>query len=286
MPYKVSRSGHVTKVWVVYKDVLEQRFLLSADRHWDNPHSDHDLQIKHLNQAREHSAGVLDFGDFFCAMQGKFDKRSDKSTLRPEHQTDEYFDALVDTATDFFAPYADLFIRIGTGNHETAIKKRHETDLIKRLVKSLNKTTGSKIHDGGYTGWVQFNFLDTGSRQSQQVNLWYTHGYGGGGPVTKGVIQTNRRAVYMPDAQIIVTGHIHEDWDLSLRRFRITPSGKTYKDTQIHVQVPSYKDEWGDGLGGFVIEGGQPPKPIGARWLLFRKEKGDSQVSYDSLRAE
>lgn len=286
MSYKVSRTGLVTKVWVTYEGTLEQRFLLTADRHWDNPHSDHALQVKHLEQARKHGAGVVDLGDFFCAMQGKFDKRSDKSTLRPEHQREDYFDALVETATEFFSPYADLFVRIGEGNHETAVQKRHETNLIQRVVKSLNRATGSKIHHGGYTGWVQFHFIDTGSHREQQVNLWYTHGYGGGGPVTKGTIQTNRRAVYMPDAQVIATGHIHEDWNLTLNRVRMTKDGRPYKECQIHVQVPSYKDEWGEGEGGWVIEGGQPPKPIGARWLLFRKEAGDSRVLYDSLRAE
>lgn len=285
MVYRVARKGLVTVVYVTYKDVLKQDFLLTADRHWDNPHSDHDLQLKHLAQARKRKARVIDFGDFFCAMQGKYDPRANKSILRPEHRVDDYFDSLVDTATDFFSPYADLFIRIARGNHETAVTKRHETDLIKRIVKSLNREAGTKIQDGGYAGWVQFNFKDETTGKRDQVNLWYTHGYGGGGPVTKGTIQTNRRAVYLPDAQIVVTGHIHEDWNLTVTRHRINSAGVTYKEAQIHVQVPSYKDEWGDGEGGFVIEGGQPPKPIGAKWLTFRKDAGDARITYDALRA-
>jgi hypothetical protein len=285
MAYTFTRRGSVTVVKVPYEGTLEQDFLLTADRHWDNPHSDWDMQRRHLDEAVKKGAGVLDFGDFFCAMQGKYDKRADKSSLRPEHQNGEYLDSLVDTGVDFFAPYATSFLRIARGNHETSIKGRHETDLIKRLVRDLNGGTGSKIQAGGYSGWVQFHFQDLITKRKDLVNLWYIHGYGGGGPVTKGTIQTARRAAYLPDAQVVVTGHIHEDWNLAVARMRIRPDGTLYKEDQLHVQVPTYKDEYGDGEGGWAVEGGMPPKPKGARWLLFRKGH-DGAITYDTLKAK
>lgn len=279
MSYAVSQHKDVTVVWVTFDGELEQDFLLTADRHWDNPHSDHALQIKHLNQAAKLGAGVLDFGDFFCAMQGKYDPRASKDCLRHEHRVDDYFDALVDTAVEFFTPYKNLFIKIAAGNHETAVKKRHEIDLTKRLVKGL----GGVVQIGDYTGWVQFRFIDGSSNKLDIVNLWYTHGYGGGGPVTKGVIQTARRAAYNPDANIIVTGHIHEDWDLTVIRQRLMPDYTIKLEPQLHIQVPTYKDEFK--TSGWAIERGSPPKPVGARWLRFRKSRGDAVVTYDAGKA-
>ena len=276
---QVRVSGSRRKNW-------EQWFLLSGDRHWDNPKSDHQLQREHLDEAVKRNAGVIDIGDLFCAMQGKYDKRSSKSDVRPEHQVDSYLDALVSTAADFFAPWSDSLIVLGVGNHEEAIRKRHETHLTERLVGILNDRTGSNICCGGYGGWVRFLFDWGGSGATKAVLLNYSHGYGGGGPVTKGVIQTNRRATYLPDAHLVVSGHIHERWTLDLQRVRINSGGKVYHDTQTHVVVPTYKEEYGDGYGGWHVERGAPPKPIGAAWLRFWWNRKQNQVCYDITWAQ
>ena len=133
-------SPHYPKGW-------EQWFLLTSDRHWDNPKSNWDLQKEHMDEALKRGAGIIDCGDFFCAMQGKYDPRSSKDDLRPEHQGSNYLDSLVNTAADFFEPYAKNLIMIARGNHEAAILKRQETDLIERLVSVLNYRTSSGIYN-------------------------------------------------------------------------------------------------------------------------------------------
>jgi len=65
--------------------------LLTTDRHWDNPDSDHDMQKRHMDEAVERGSPIICNGDFFCAMQGKYDKRASKDKLRPEHQSGRYF---------------------------------------------------------------------------------------------------------------------------------------------------------------------------------------------------
>lgn len=245
------------------------RFLLSSDRHHDNPKTDQGMEKRHLEQAREMGAGVMDFGDLFCAMQGKYDKRSSKSDLRPEHQNGRYLDSLVDTAAEFYRPYADLFAVIGTGNHETSIKQRHETCLTSRLVDRL-KTFGSPVVQGGYSGWIVFSFTRDGVSH-KSIKLWYDHGYGGGGPVTKDIIQASRRAVYLPDADIVVSGHTHDRWIFPIERERITQQMKRSRDTQTHVKIPSYKDSWRP-EGNWEKERGMPPKPVGAIWLEFTQD--------------
>ncbi len=280
------QSRNVSVVKVKYKGKFQQRFLLTGDRHWDNPLSDWSLQKRHLIQAKKYNAGVIDVGDLFCAMQGRFDKRSNKSALRPEHQVDDYLDALIRTASKFFGPYARQFILIAMGNHETKILKNHETNLTNSLVERLNEEQGSSIYNGGYSGWVVFEFEDERTGQKSTTRLWYIHGYGGGGPVTRGVIQSNRKAVYLPDAQIVLSGHTHDEWIVPISRARLDDQHIHYVDEQVHVQVPTYKNEYADGYGGWHIETGKPPKPIGALWLNFHKDDAGSSIQFDFLRAK
>lgn len=167
-----------------------------------------------------------------------------------------------------------------TGN--SAIKKNHETDLCERLVAVLNDRHGSQVQAGGYGGWVRFLFK-VGTQRSS-VNLKYFHGAGGGGPVTKGVIQTNRRAVFLPDAHVVVSGHVHESWQVELPRERLNIQGRTFIDNQLHICTATYKEEYGDGHDGWHVERGAPPKPLGAWWLRFFWQ--NDRVDYEVIRAK
>ena len=267
-----------------YKGGWEQWYLLSSDRHWDNPHSNWKLQKTHLEKARERNAKILDFGDLFCVMQGKYDRRASKTDLRPIHQVDNYLDAVVNTAVDWFSPYADMFALVAEGNHESAIRRHHETDLIERFVTTLNYKNGTQLTKGLYTGYVKFSFKKQKSRERQTpVVLNYSHGYGGGGPVTRGVIQTNRKAVYLPDAQICVSGHIHENWQISIPRERMNQQGNLYLDEQEHICLPTYKEEYLSGEN-YHRERGRPPKPLGAWWLRFYFE--NQKIKHEFIRAK
>jgi hypothetical protein len=177
----------------------------------------------------------------------------------------------VKTAADFYGPYADLFAVMAPGNHETAISKRHETNLTERLVTMLNDRHDTNIRVGGFSGWIKFQICVWG--EVVTTNMWYHHGYGGDAPVTKGVIQTNRQAVYLPDAHIVATGHTHNEWQFPLPRIRLSDKGKVHHDEQLHLKVPSYKEEYVDGYGGWHIERGGPPKPTGAVWLRLSARK-------------
>ncbi|GAF98681.1 unnamed protein product [marine sediment metagenome] len=139
-------------------------------------------------------------------------------------------------------------------------------DLVQALTEKLNDKTGSHIFQGGYEGWVKFMFDMDGS-QRQSINMFYTHGAGGAAPVTKGVIKTARRAVYLPDADVIVSGHSHNAWDLWTGRLRLSRLGVQSEDKQLHIQTPGYK-----GRGDFEIRNEHPPKPCGAYWLNFRRQ--------------
>ncbi len=197
--------------------------LLTADRHWDSPDSDRTLQKFHLDQAKERGAAVLDLGDLYDAMAGRTDRRGSKGGLRAELKVDHYIDELGYRAADFFAPYAKNFVMIATGNHESAVNKFLEVNLIERLVTLLNAKTGSTIHNGGFSGFVVFSFEAhrNGRTRSTDVVLHYDHGYGGGGQVTRDMIQASRRAAYLPDPDIVCSGHVHESLTVPIARKRL-----------------------------------------------------------------
>jgi hypothetical protein len=246
-----------------------QSVLLQSDVHWDNPHCNRELFTKHMEEARERDAPILDNGDFFCAMQGKWDKRANKNDLRPEHQRADYLDSLVSTAADALEPYRDLLTVRGDGNHETAILKHHETSLTERLTERLRMRGAASIVKGGYSGFVVFEVTYEATRR-HCTKLHYFHGSGGGGAVTRGVIQTNRRAVYLADADIVWTGHIHDSYDVPIAKVRLNNENTgIVHANQYHICTPGYKEEWRDGYGGWHVERGAPPKPVGAKWLTF-----------------
>lgn len=258
--------------------------LLTSDQHWDNKHSNRQMQLRHLKQAKERNAAIMSAGDYFCLMQGKFDKRSNKDSLRPEHRTDNYFDTVVATAADFLEPYAKQFVVIATGNHEQAVSDKHEINIIDRFVGVLNNRTGSKISNGGYSGYIIFRFRRQAakSKPSNVIVLRYEHGAGGSNPMS------GSRGVHYPDADIVLSGHNHTQWLNELGRQRIDKhTGALKQDVQTHLKCPSYKDEFGDGYEGWATATkGLPPKPIGAWWIRFYYEKATDRVLYEITQAK
>jgi hypothetical protein len=271
----VHRARNVHRIVITFNRVGEEQWvLLQSDVHWDNPHCDWDLLEKHWEMAKERHAPILDNGDFFCAMQGKYDKRANKDDLRPELQTAKYLDALVNTAAKALKPYQQLCVVRGQGNHETSILKRCETNLTERLVERLKVQGAQFVEMGGYTGFTVFE-LDYHGR-TFPIRMFYHHGYGGGGPVTRGVIQTNRQAVYVADADIVWTGHTHDAWQMPIARVKLNQDNNAIVHTrQVHVRSAGYKDDYGDGYAGWHVERGGPPKPLGGVWMRIWMESKD-----------
>lgn len=258
--------------------------LLTADRHLDNPHSNRAMQKRHLDQAVERGAFVVDLGDLFCAMQGRNDRRSSKSALGKEHAVDDYYDELVRGAVTFFDPYKEHIAVLGTGNHETSVLRHGETNLSRRLVERL-QDRGSPVVLGGYRGWIRLMFEGASGGMRKTFNIAYSHGSGGSAPVTRGVIRTNRRSVVFPDADTFLSGHIHERWAVEVPRIRLSDMGKELKDEQVHLSIPTYKDEIVDQGNGWAVEGEHSPKPLGAWWLRFFWDRGENRVRFEYTRA-
>lgn len=265
-----SRNVHVFRVHLPAVGD-EQYFLLQSDVHIDNPHCDRDLWTRHLDEAKARHAPVLDCGDFHCVMQSRGDRRRSRKGVRSEHEDHGYLDKVLNESTELLMPYKHLVTLRGLGNHETAVRTHCDTDLTERLAERL-RMKGGIARAGGFSGYVVFRVTGHGG-DIRAIKLWYFHGSGGGGPVTRGVIQTNRQAVFVSDADIVWNGHTHDSWHVPIPRVRLSSHDEIIQTRQVHVRTPGYKDEYGTGMDGWHVERGGAPKPLGAAWLrIFRED--------------
>ena len=254
-----------------------QEFLLISDLHWDNPHCDRGLLKNHLDEAVKRNAAIILNGDTYCCMGGKYDRRADKSLIRPEHNTDRYFDAIVDTSVEWFAPYAKNILLIGYGNHETAIIKHGETDLLQRFASTLNYSTGSAVQVGGYGGTIDIRVLHDTIRGVNFV-VHYFHGHSGGGAVSRGVIHDQRLLAGTEGYDLTWMGHVHELYYHQNMVHRYDRSTKTLIQKPIHqLRTATYKEEWDGGYMGFHTERGRGPKPLGGYWLKLETSRNSSK---------
>lgn len=252
------------------------KIAMLSDIHWDNPKCDWDLLKRDLDYCKTNDIPVMVNGDFFCLMQGKGDRRGNKSDIRPEHNNSKYLDSIVETAVEWFTPYADILTVIGYGNHETAIIKWQETDILQRFVDLLNYKCGTQIQTGGYGGWIILRQeINAGIESSFKIK--YFHGSGGGGVVTKGALNLTRALEMYEDFDVFTMGHIHENAARNDVRDTVDFNSKVgfrHKHKQIHMMLTgTYKEEYGDGSKGWHVERGAPVKPTGGRILVFESER-------------
>jgi len=263
---KISRNVHSLSL-----SKEENRIALLSDIHWDNPKCDRKMLKRHLDYCLENQIPVFINGDLFCLMQGKGDKRGNKSDVLPEHNNAKYLDSIVETAVEWFSPYASILTVIGYGNHETAIIKYQETDILQRFVDLLNYKNKSNVYTGGYGGWMIIKYQVRANTTMSKM-LKYFHGSGGGGIVTKGAINLTRALESYENMDVFVMGHIHENASRNDVRDAIhyNQGKRCYEliQKQIHLAITgAYKEEYGDGSYGWHVERGAPIKPIGGRIL-------------------
>jgi hypothetical protein len=135
----VHNSGNVCTLYIDHIGAgWEQWLLLSSDRHHDKVDSNREMELEHLKEAKKRHAFIIDVGDLYDCMQGKFDPRRSYSNLRPEYKDDDYLDVIVKDAAEFYRPYVDRFLMIGRGNHEKKVLENNGVDLIGNLVHRLN----------------------------------------------------------------------------------------------------------------------------------------------------
>ena len=243
---------------------FEMWMLLRSDAHHDSNQCDRALEMKHLKLAKERDALILDFGDLFDGMQTRTDPRRSTRDLKAEYLEDCYLNAITSDAARSYAPYAENWVLMGEGNHEQSIQRYSDYNITSGLISLLNsEVVGSRILQGGYSGYVRVKFRWAGKNpRSESFLIYYTHGSGGSARRSKGILKADLRQAVKPDADVIVSGHVHSSWQLPMVKSRVTKSGHIQEDLVWHLQLPSYK------LPGAWEESKEmAAHPLGAHWL-------------------
>lgn len=268
MDTNTTQLGSVTTIKINYADKNTEHLLfLSSDLHVDSVFCNRQVLLEDLEEARRRNAKIFLFGDVFDAMQGRFDPRRSLEELRPEYRRQDYYDFVVKDVARLLAPYAQNILLISPGNHETAVLKNASLSLIDRLVYALNAENGTHIVQGGYGGWVRFLFARGTSGGRTSIKIKYHHGFGGESPVTRGVTHVSRQQEYIDGADIIVNGHNHQSYYVPVVSETVLDTGQLSYHVTHHVRTPGYKQEYNDGAGGWAVERGSVPKPIGGCFI-------------------
>ncbi len=277
--WKMNDDGNLA-VRIENKGEWLQEFLVISDAHFDNPHCDRKLLRSLLDEARKKKAPVFILGDWFDAMQSRDDPRRTKDELDIDLKSSSYLNRLVSMSYDFLKDYADLIALIAEGNHYSLIRRKLEADLLEFLTDKL------KVPRMGYSGFVAFRFRNKSSKSHRYKKImFYHHGSGMGGEVTKGTMRAQRQQAWAA-ADIYVGGHVHEEWRIGLRRVGLTNSDKVHIQDTLHLCVPTLKEDF-HMKGGYHIERGRPPKPIGGMWLRFyHNPRKHGNIGMDALKAD
>lgn len=226
---------------------------LMSDLHIGAAHVDYKLIQREIARAAEEGDRVLINGDLLDLILPKDHKRYDPTAIHPRlaNRTD-IINAAVTWAVELFAPVCSQIDMIGVGNHETAVTKWHSVDPTLLVVYELEKLAKEKIpehvvHYGGYTGFVDYRFRDgyerkkgvTGGGGTRWV-LYYHHGFGGAAPVTKGMIDFNRKDTFI-DADLLWMGHKHNRWTGTVEKLSCPQQGEQPNTKEVrHVMTGAY----------------------------------------------
>lgn len=241
---KISRVDDMSiRIDVEIKRNYDNAFyiLLRGDAHHDSVDCDRTLEKKHLNLIKEKKGIILDLGDLFDAMQGRADKRGNKSALREELKCANYWNKLVDETAKNYESYAENFAVLLKGNHEQSVVDKFELDITQMLAEKL-QAKGSQCLSCGSVQFVHICFLDGQARHS--IVFYLKHGSGGGGAVTRGVIDSARTNSIVEGVDIIARGHTHESWIVETPRLKYSHRSGVSSDNVYHINVPSYKKNY------------------------------------------
>lgn len=267
--------------FTLYNNVVAgsvDRLFFLSDVHFDSVYCARTILEQHLQAAKDSGGYLFFIGDFFDAMQGRFDPRRSMSELAPRYRREDYYDFVVTDAAEFLRPYAANIYLMADGNHELSVLKNANTSLLDRLVYELRRM-GSPVQHGGYGGWIRYMYQQESGNPIGSVRIRYYHGSGGEAPVTRGVIQTNRQAVYLPNADVVVNGHSHNAYHVPITRERLTGKGEVRFETAHFLRTPGYKQGYGDGSSGWEVTRGGIPKPIGCYCLQILSTCKDQRFS-------
>jgi len=248
--------------------------LLVSDVHFDSKDCDRELLKSHFDIIKQKGGYIMSFGDWFDVMGCHKDPRSKGQDVRPEYlrQDRGYLDLIVEDSLNFLEPYMENFIFHGYGNHETAIIKHRDTDILNTLC-FLMRQKGSNVVKGGYSGFCNIKVFRSTSSYSTYL-IAYHHGGGGNAPRSKGILHADIDVKNYPDANMIVSGHNHQKGYWPIVCYRRSELGKITHETKYWVKTGTYKrNDHLPLIGGWAVEKKFDPTPKGGFFLNLRMNR-------------
>jgi len=227
-PYKAGETFHI---------------YLISDLHLGAEATDEKRIIKELDHAVKKNARININGDVFDGILPKDYLRYMPATIRKSLRgRDDLINATIDYGYNFILPYAKNIDVIGEGNHENAIRKHHNVDMLKLLIARLNQNEGVNIKQGGYCGFIVYRFCANVKRTggTERYVIYYKHGTSSRAPVTKGVIDFNREAEVIDGADVIWLAHNHEVNNLSATVMSVNSHGTVKFRKRRYVRTGGY----------------------------------------------
>ena len=256
----------------------EVDLFICSDVHYDSLKCDRKSFKAHLDHIKSINGKVLIVGDLFDVMGCYKDPRTKSQDIDPRYLVRDrsYLDVVLDDVYAFLKPYRDNILMISYGNHETAIMRHRDTDIIDRLVYLLNQDSTFTTQKGSYSGWIYLKLYPQlgKSRKVATFRIAYHHGKGGNAKRSKGILYSQMDAMEYPDANLIVSGHDHNKiYDPSnvRRRMAYQKAIYTYKDTVHWIKTGSYKQSADD--FGWEVEKGFMPKRLGGWFVKLRQSR-------------
>ncbi len=266
-----------------YRKCREFSYRLMSDLHIGSVHCDKELIRSELEDARKSHSRIFIAGDVFDMIFPKDSKRYVPSmydeALRGK---DAILNASLDLGCKILKPYADLIDVVGVGNHESSGTKWNGNDIIALLVERLS-TKSHQVRHGGYSGAIEMKYRKPDGRGCRFV-IRYHHGSGGASPATKGMLNFNRMATWVRDADVIWMGHRHTRWAGQIKEERIPYKGDLMERHPVwHVQTGSYAksteknqlDDMGNYVSDYGTEGCMAPESTGGAKIIVTINCGD-----------
>lgn len=234
------------------------QLFIASDIHIDSALCDQMLFRRHLDRAKEIGAYIIILGDIIDIMQWKGDKRANKAELLPEllDSRGGYLNKIIERTVEFFMPYKENLLLFTYGNHETYHINKLELDILRIIASELDCLLG------GYEGYISILYEDKNSH-SMNKRIFYTHGAtNSNAPMTMGVLTHKRMDIWVRDADIILTGHLHKTFYYEETVMYLSRNNQRNYKTVLHLQLPTYKKR--EAFVGYGIQRSMSPPAIGS----------------------
>ena len=220
---------------------------LMSDLHIGAAHVDYKLIQRELDEALANADRISINGDLLDLILPKDAKRYQPNAVHPRvAKRNDQVNAVIEWTVEILEPVAHLIDMIGVGNHETSVQKWNSVDPTLLILYELEKIARQKdpnhvIHYGGYTGFIDYRVRTPHAKKGgHRFVIYYHHGSGGAAPVTRGIIDFNRRDVFV-DADLLWLGHKHSRLAVTVEKLRCPEIGHEVDVREVnHVMTGAY----------------------------------------------